>query len=199
MDTLILFVRKPEKGKVKTRLAAGIGEEAALEVYEKLLHHTRECLHALSVNICVWYAGEIAENDLWEGFEKHLQQGHDLGERMENAFKKSFSQGAKRVVIIGSDNPWLQTHHITQAFEALHTADAVIGPAEDGGYYLLGMKRPLYHVFKNKSWSTESVLKDTLTDLHGKDVILLETLNDIDRAEDLTGVPGFESYLKTNQ
>lgn len=198
MDTLILFVRKPELGKVKTRLAAGIGKKQALEVYNKLLHHTRECLHPLSVQICVWYAGEIEENDLWEGFEKYLQQGNDLGERMEYAFRKSFLEGASKVVIIGSDNPWLQTHHITQAFDALQHADAVIGPAEDGGYYLLGMRRPFFQVFKNKSWSTETVLKDTLKDLHGKDVILLETLNDVDRAEDLIGVPGFESYLKIN-
>lgn len=196
--TLIMtFTRNPELGKVKTRLAKGIGAQAALEVYIKLLEHTKNVLQKINTDKCVWYSVSVRQNDIWpdDSYQKKAQFGNDLGERMLNAFKDAFQQHYKKVIIIGSDLYDLQPKHIEEAITALNTHDIVIGPAQDGGYYLLGMKTLHEKAFTPKNWGTETVLADTLQDLDTQTIHLLETLNDIDHAEDLEPYEAFKKYI----
>ncbi len=185
---LIIFVKNPVAGKVKTRLAAGIGKEKALEVYLKLLEITRQAALRTNCTRHVFYSDEI-EFDAWDDdhFNKHVQEGHSLGERMQNAFENIFSLGADQVVIIGSDCPELTTEVIEEAFDTLNEKDTVIGPAKDGGYYLLGMKKNHHVLFENKQWSTDSVLEDTIIDLIEKRLTYgrLQQLSDLDTIYDL--------------
>ena len=190
-NLIIVFVRTPELGKVKTRLAKSIGDVSALTIYKLLLTHTATVLHDLSFDKVVYYSEKMEENDFWEArlFEKKLQKGADLGERMQHAFETAFEQGYQKVLIIGSDLFDLKSIHITTAFEALENHDLTIGPSLDGGYYLLGMKELYPAVFKNKKWGTDSILGNTLKDLQQQNVKLLEALNDIDTFEDLQQQP----------
>ena len=190
-NLIIVFVRTPELGKVKTRLAKAIGDQAALTIYKLLLKHTSTVLHELSFDKVVYYSEKIENNDFWKAslFEKKLQKGADLGERMQQAFETAFDRGYKKVLIIGSDLFELTSTLIISALEALETYDISIGPSLDGGYYLLGMKELHPAVFKNKKWGTDSVLNATLQDLKQQNVKLLEALNDIDTFEDLQGYP----------
>ena len=190
-NLIIVFVRTPELGKVKTRLAKAIGDQAALTIYKLLLKHTATVLHELSFDKVVYYSEKIENNDFWKAslFEKKLQKGADLGERMQQAFETAFDRGYKKVLIIGSDLFELTSTLIISALEALETYDISIGPSLDGGYYLLGMKELHPAVFKNKKWGTDSVLENTLHDLKQQNVKLLEALNDIDTFEDLQQHP----------
>jgi rSAM/selenodomain-associated transferase 1 len=192
------FTRNPELGKVKTRLAKGIGEQNALEVYIKLLEHTESVLQKINTDKCVWYSVSVRQNDIWpeDSYQKKAQFGNDLGERMLNAFKDAFQQQYKKVIIIGSDLYDLQPKHIEEAITALDNNDIVIGPAQDGGYYLLGMKRLHEKAFAPKDWGTDTVLADTLKDLDNQNIHLLDTLNDIDLAEDLEPYEAFKHYLQ---
>jgi len=190
-NLIIVFVRTPELGKVKTRLARSIGDQSALNIYKILLKHTAAVLRDLSFDKVVYFSEKIDNNDLWENslFEKKLQKGADLGERMHHAFDTAFNKGYKKVLIIGSDLFDLTSSIITSAFEALETYDISIGPSLDGGYYLLGMKKLQPEVFKNKKWGTDSVLEHTLQDLKKQKIKLLKALNDIDTLEDLQQQP----------
>ena len=187
----IVFVRNPELGKVKTRLAKTIGDKKALNIYILLLKHTESVLQKVSSDKVVYYSEEIQNNDLWSNrcFQKKLQKGNDLGERMQHAFETAFKEGYEKVVIVGSDLFDLKAAHIENAFKALENHDLVIGPSLDGGYYLLGMKVLHPAVFKNKQWGTDSVLETTLKNLEQENVKLLEALNDIDTFEDLQQQP----------
>lgn len=186
-NLIITFTRNPELGKVKTRLAKTIGEASALAIYIKLLEHTESVLRNIDSDKAVYYSVKIRENDLWDSniYQKHQQFGNDLGIRMQNAFKAGFDAGYSKIVIVGSDLHDLQPKHITQAFDALDTNDVTIGPAEDGGYYLLGMKTLYKDVFENKNWGTETVFEDTIKNLKNESVFLLEQLNDVDTYEDI--------------
>ena len=186
-NLILIFTRNPQLGKCKTRLAKTIGDENALTIYKLLLAHTEKVVQQLPHEKAIYYSVKIRENDLWDdnNYQKHLQHGDDLGIRMENAFKNSFDAGYENVLIVGSDLYDLKPQHIENAFEKLKTNDVVIGPAEDGGYYLLGMKKIQPHIFHNKKWGTESVRKDTLEDLSNVKVHQIEMLNDIDLYEDL--------------
>lgn len=190
-NLIIVFVRSPELGKVKTRLAKSIGDVSALTIYKLLLKHTETVLHDLSFDKVVYYSEKVDENDFWEArlFEKKRQKGADLGKRMQHAFETAFEKGYQKVLIIGSDLFDLKSIHITTAFEALENHDLTIGPSLDGGYYLLGMKELYPAVFKNKKWGTDSILENTLKDLQQQNVKLLEALNDIDTFEDLQQQP----------
>lgn len=186
-NLLLIFTRNPELGKVKTRLAKTIGNEKALEIYKLLLKKTKDVTQDLHCDKAVYYSVKIRENDIWDEtiYQKHQQHGKDLGTRMQNAFNNAFNNGYEKVLIIGSDLFDLTPNHINTAFKKLNTNDLVIGPAEDGGYYLLGMKKNHPAIFKNKEWGTNSVRKDTLSDLKNNTVNLLEELNDIDLYDDL--------------
>jgi len=184
---LIIFTRNPELGKCKTRLAKSIGDKQALNIYKYLLQHTANIAKQVNVERFVFYSENIQQNDIWNNsfFTKKLQVGNDLGERMENAFKTLLSQGFKKVIIIGSDLLDLDKNLINKAYLKLEENDVVIGPSEDGGYYLLGTKSHNKNIFKNKDWGTETVRKDTLKDLKNNSVYLLKELNDIDTFEDM--------------
>ncbi len=186
---LIIFVKNPVLGTAKTRLAASIGDEAALEVYHQLLAYTKDVASSIQVDRSVWYSSDIDEHDIWlnENFTKRLQFGEDLGEKMKNAFRQTFEEhGSKAVVIIGSDCAELEPYHIKQAFNELSTSDVVIGPAKDGGYYLLGMSKFQSQLFESISWSTSSVAEQTIDKVKtlGLSFRLLEKLNDVDTIED---------------
>lgn len=194
----IVFVRNPELGKVKTRLAKTIGDKKALNIYILLLKHTESVLQKVSSDKVVYYSEEIQNNDLWSNrcFQKKLQKGNDLGERMQHAFEMAFKEGYEKVVIVGSDLFDLKVVHIENAFKSLENHDLVIGPSLDGGYYLLGMKVMHPAVFKNKQWGTDSVLETTLKNLEQKNVKLLEALNDIDTFDDLQEHPELLKKIK---
>jgi rSAM/selenodomain-associated transferase 1 len=190
-NLLIVFIKNPVEGEVKTRLGASIGSKNALQIYKKLLEHTRDVAVELApeIDIQVWYSSIIDRRDLWEGhgFEKFLQRGNDLGARMAGAISGGFKAGYERVVIIGSDCPDVIPKHIQSAFSDLKTHDAVIGPATDGGYYLLGLNEFQEDLFRKKEWSESSVFDQTMAVFKDRDlsVCRLEELNDIDTIEDL--------------
>ncbi|GGI23826.1 hypothetical protein GCM10008119_09600 [Pedobacter mendelii] len=186
---LIIFVRHPELGKVKTRLAKGIGDEKALAVYNLLLSHTQQITIPINCYKFIYYTDQVIENDIWTfpGYTKRQQFGADLGARISNSFKELFDQGFKRVMIIGSDCYQLQTAIIEQAMARLAVNDVVIGPTFDGGYYLLGLNRYVPELFRDKAWSTDQVTKETIATVNQLELTysLMQKLHDVDEAADL--------------
>lgn len=185
---LIIFARNPELGKVKQRLAAKLGDEKALHVYERLLSYTWQITHQLPVEKEIHWSDGVPLGSCWEAdYKQLLQQGDDLGERIELAFERAFARGMQRVIIIGSDCRELTQEHLEEAFELLGKHGAVVGPAEDGGYYLLGLRRMYQGIFRMMPWGTDQIAKRTLETLHSQevDVTLLPKLSDIDRPDDL--------------
>ncbi|MDX1684133.1 MAG: TIGR04282 family arsenosugar biosynthesis glycosyltransferase [Saprospiraceae bacterium] len=193
---MIIFIKNPVKGKVKTRLANDIGESEALGVYQKLLEYTREVTTAVKADKMLFYSETIEPDDEWseEHYKKFVQKGNDLGQRMLNAFESTL-QKYDSALIIGSDCPGLDQSHISEGFMSLRQSDVVIGPSEDGGYYLLGMNHLHEELFRNIKWSSESVLEETIQGCKnaGLSYQLLAQLNDIDRATDLTDYPWLQS------
>lgn len=187
-NLLLVFVKNPVLGKVKTRLAKSIGDKAALEIYLKLLAHTQSILQSINcADTAVFYSDEIEKQYFKTAKYKNIQTGNDLGERMYRAFEWGFDLHYKNIVIIGSDCFEIQPQHIIEAFDNLQKNDIVIGPANDGGYYLLGMKNLEKSLFENIDWSTESVYVKTINKLKKlkKTFVALEKLNDVDTIEDL--------------
>jgi len=186
---LLVFLKNPELGQVKTRLAAGIGDAQALAVYQRLLDLTASGCAPLVVQKEAWYAQRMPLEGEWHmpGIAARIQVGHDLGDRMEHAFNTGFTIGHSPVIIIGTDCPGLTTAILQEAIDSLDSHEAVIGPARDGGYYLLGLRTPLTDVFRNKQWSTSSVLAETMTDLDraGRRTYVLPELIDVDTEADL--------------
>ena len=197
-NLLLIFTRNPELGKCKTRLAATVGNETALDIYKFLLKHTASISENLAFDKQVYYSEEVWEDDVWDPkiFLKKLQQGIDLGERMHNAFKEGFKDGYKKICIIGSDMHDLSQANLEEAFAKLEENDFVIGPAEDGGYYLLGMKMLHKQLFQDKAWGTGNVLKHTLENLEGKKFSELPTRNDVDLYEDIKDIDAFQPFFK---
>jgi len=189
MTSLIIFVKNPELGKVKTRLAASVGERKALEIYHQLLEHTLKTTSTLDVNKTVFYSEKVEFEDLWnkKNYTKKVQFGNHLGERMLNAFEEVFTREKGPVCIIGSDCFDITADIINQAYEGLKVNDLMVGPSQDGGYYLLGMNDFYPSLFKNIDWSTEIVRAQTLTIAKSLNlsVGLLPVLNDIDTIDDL--------------
>lgn len=187
-QALIIFVRNPILGKVKTRLAATIGDEATLEVYRKLLQHTHMVTRDFNADKFLWYADEVNTNDIWENHIYHKQQqpGGELGKKMSSAFRDAFNKGYQRCCIIGSDCMQLNKNILTEAFSHLQTKEMVIGPSVDGGYYLLGMNTYTPQIFENKQWSTDSVFETTVEDCRASDLsfAVLPQLHDIDTEAD---------------
>lgn len=188
-NLLIIFYRNPELGKVKTRLAATLGDDKALAIYVKLVSHTRSVTQNLDVHKIVSYSHHVDKEDSWsnEIYEKKLQQGDLLGERIRNAIKGAFDEKFESVIVIGSDCFELTETIIKDAFQKLNEFDAVLGPAKDGGYYLLGSKKFIPQLFENKDWSTSKVAEQTLSNLEhlGMSYYLLPELTDVDTEEDL--------------
>jgi rSAM/selenodomain-associated transferase 1 len=192
-DLLLIFVKHPIVGEVKTRLAQDIGAQKALELYTHLLQHTRrQAFRLLDVERRVYFNHPPAWETTWDSphFQGYIQEGEDLGERMHNAFAQGFADGFERIVIIGSDCPTLDAATLQEAFRTLRRKDAVLGPANDGGYYLLGMNRLMRPLFRHKEWSTETVLYRTVRDLQQNlwSFSLFEEQVDIDTIDDLHAV-----------
>ncbi len=190
---LIILSKNPEAGMVKTRLAKSIGDEKALEIYEILRQHTALVAEKVDANRVVFYSRFIPSSDLFfnDNFSSRLQDGNDLGERMLHAIKSGFESGFHHVVLIGTDCYELNPTILEDAFSLLERADAVIGPAKDGGFYLIGMKRVIPELFLDRQWSTPDVLRDTLAILKQLDTTceLLVELSDIDTFDDLKKSP----------
>ena len=201
-EVLLIFLKNPQVGKVKIRLAATIGNEQTLFIYQKLIEHTIAVTKELSIDKIVFYSDFINKKDNWNNsvFQKELQSGNNLGERMKSAFKGSFTGGYRKVVIIGTDCFDLTETIIDKAFESLNEYDLVIGAAEDGGYYLLGMKKFLPEIFESIEWSTDKVFDQTMAVCNNLDlsVFLLPKLNDIDDEEDLKKQEGL-FFLKNKE
>lgn len=194
---LLVFTKNPQLGKVKTRLAKSIGEEKALFIFQKLIEKTAQTIGSISVHKSLYYSEFIENGDLWDTqvSEKKIQNGNTLGERMSNAFQDGFEKGFEQIVIIGTDLWDLESSDIDQAFKVLETNTAVIGPATDGGYYLLGLSQWMPEVFKNKIWGTASILNDTMEDFKERKLALLKPKNDVDYYEDLRTFPELLNLL----
>ena len=149
-----------------SRLASAIGDERARAVYEYLLGVTVEIADSFPFEKAVFYAERIQHEDGWDNhrYTKNLQVGNDYGERMQNAFSWAFASGFKNVCVIGTDCHGLTSEIIDKAFEFLDDGEAIIGPAKDGGYYLLGLNKMYPELFEGKSWGSYTVLDDTLQD-----------------------------------
>jgi len=186
---LIILAKVPELGKVKTRLAKTVGDDNALKVYIKLLQHTHGIADAIEADKVVYFTDEPEDFDTFKfyKFKTKVQRGDGLGERMSNCFRDAFKEGYKRVAIIGSDCIQLDADILQEAFAALENNEFVVGPAEDGGYYLMGMSSMHQAVFEGKTWSEADVFLDTLLDIKAteKPFHILQTLSDVDREEDL--------------
>ena len=168
-------------------MAHTLGEDQALKIYLALLDHTRQVALAVHAHRCVYYSQFIDHNDAWTNpeFTKHLQIGTDLGQRMQNAFATTMEKEDK-TIIIGSDCPGLNAEVLEEAYQQLDRHPFVIGPALDGGYYLLGMRQYRPAVFQGINWSTEQVLPQTLRKIKemGATAHLLPALSDVDYEED---------------
>lgn len=184
---LIIFIKNPELGKAKTRLAKSVGDKEALEIYKILLNHTRDTTINLDQDIFLYYSNFIDDHDDWpsEKYHKKLQRGVDLGERMMDAFVDILSF-YKKVVIIGSDCIALEKKHIIQAFDQLDHNEVVLGPSLDGGYYLMGLKKSHIPLFIGIPWSSgnEYSLTRQRALSNGLKLFNLEPLNDIDTIAD---------------
>ena len=185
---LIVFVKGPVAGKVKTRLAKSIGADHAANVYKALLAHTYRLVLPVPFSRCIYYDDHVVAEDLWSagGFEKYLQTGDTLGNKMANAFEEQFQRGYKHVIIIGSDNPELSTADIMDAETRLENHDVVIGPASDGGYYLLGLNKPIPALLQGMPWSSSRLLAYTIMVLEKESLryALLPVRRDIDTGDD---------------
>lgn len=184
---IIIFQKNAVLGKVKTRLAADVGDEKALEIYRFLTDYTHLHLEPVDAAKFLFYSDSLEENSRLRDYSVHVQQGADLGERMLNAFQLVFDQGFDAVVIIGTDCHELKSKHVNEAFQRLESTDYVIGPAVDGGYYLLGTRQLNAGVFLNKSWSHADVLKEAIQSIDeaGLTHSCIELLSDIDTVDDL--------------
>ncbi|WP_076792787.1 TIGR04282 family arsenosugar biosynthesis glycosyltransferase [Chlorobium sp. KB01] len=186
---LIIFSRNPVAGKVKTRLSAAIGDEKALEIYESLRSQTARVTMPVNAKKEIWFSNFIPAEDLLLTKETtaRLQQGKDLGERMHHALSSGFKTGARRIVLIGTDCHEMSAEIIEEAFSALEHSETVIGPARDGGFYLIGMKKAIPELFLEREWSIPDVLQESVDILLRLNISFkqLRELSDIDTLEDL--------------
>jgi uncharacterized protein len=185
-NALIVFVKNGSN--VKTRIAQETDADTAMAVYAALVNQcVALCSSLYDIDVLVYYSPMISENDLWNNVAKakHLQSEGDLGSRMKSAFEETLDKYDK-AVIIGSDCPYITKDHLFMAFESLDKADIAIGPAFDGGYYLLGMHTLIPQLFESIKWSTDTVYYDTIDVLFSqrKSVQILERLNDVDHYTD---------------
>ena len=185
---LIIFAKKPEPGKVKTRLAKDLGEEEACKVYKQLLFYTFDMAEACNAFVVASFNKKDEHTlEAIPYSSYHQQIEGDLGEKLKEAIYDTFNRGFKKVLCIGSDCADLTPEIIQEAYKRLDQHDVVIGPAEDGGYYLIGTKKPTNYLFEDKTWSSQVLIEETLASIkeQNESVALLEKLSDIDTIEDL--------------
>ncbi|QCK13959.1 TIGR04282 family arsenosugar biosynthesis glycosyltransferase [Mangrovivirga cuniculi] len=190
---LIVFVKQPEIGKVKTRLAKDIGDKKALEVYKKLLQKTADIIEESQWPTFVYYKDQVGKNDYFSfpWVIKKTQSNGDLGKKMLDAFVEVKEETeANKIIIIGSDCYDLSLQHLEKASKKLDDSDVVIGPSNDGGYYLLGLKSINDELFSGIEWSTPEVLDKTIEKCKslGLKIDFIEQLIDIDTLEDLNSI-----------
>jgi rSAM/selenodomain-associated transferase 1 len=185
---VVVFGREPVPGQVKSRLASEVGPEAAARVYAATLDHTLEIARSSGARVVL----SLAEVPTGRWIEEvdcalEIQRGHDLGERMDDAFARQFAEGEERVVVVGSDCPWIKPTHIAKAAAKLGGHDTVIGPANDGGYWLVAQKPPGLAMFARIPWSSPETLEKTRQRIAalGGTWTELEELIDIDTKADL--------------
>jgi rSAM/selenodomain-associated transferase 2/rSAM/selenodomain-associated transferase 1 len=194
LEGLIVFTRYPEPGKTKTRLIPSLGSEGAADLHRRMTEHTVACLRQLKKSRPMFIeihheGGDKSLMRQWLGSDLFFrpQGAGDLGERMARAFHGAFECDAARVVLVGTDCPGLTERLLGDAFESLRHTDLVLGPARDGGYYLIGLRKTIPELFGGMPWGTEKVLDKTqeVADGLGLSVRLLDLLDDVDRPEDL--------------
>ena len=198
---LLFLVKDPTRGAVKTRLARTVGDDIAKDLYKNFIHDMLSQLEKADYPFFVCVHPEDAlerlKTLLGEKRQYLPQKGDDLGQRMEHCFRNAFSRGFRRVIVIGSDVPDLPEDTLGDAFRFLNTADCVIGPSFDGGYYLIGFRSDslLPEAFRGIHWGTDRVLKKTTDTLrrHHLRTHLLRTWRDIDTVEDL------KQFFETNK
>ncbi len=191
MNRLIVMTKYPEPGRAKTRLIPALGAEGAAQLHRRLGLHTVEQVRSYQPEIR-YAGGDQGLMRDWLGDFDYVDQGDgDLGDRMSRAFVEGFNQGCDRMIMIGTDCPKVDKTLIDRAFDALNNTEVVFGPAIDGGYYLIGLRKYIPELFCNIKWSTDSVLRDSLESLDRLQIrsTLLELLPDIDRPEDLKYFP----------
>ncbi len=197
-ECLIIFTRYPEPGKTKTRLIPALGAEGAATLQRQMTEHTLAQVKELQakrlVSVEVYFVGGNQQlMQSWLGTSViYRQQGDgDLGRRMAIAFQTALEAGKQRVVVIGTDCPDLKAQLMVKAFHALEQHDLVLGPAQDGGYYLIGLCRLIPELFTGISWSTAEVLQQTMSIAQRLElaVAYLPMLSDVDRPEDLVSNP----------
>jgi hypothetical protein len=187
---VLLFAKAPRAGLVKTRLAREIGAPQALDVYRRVGRAVADRL-AARYAVTVWFdpAGAEAEMRRWLGDAPTFrpQPAGDLGQRLQHAVAWHFAEGDAPVVVVGADVPRLTAEHVAEAERRLGRHDVVIGPAEDGGYYLIGLTAPVPEVFRDMPWGSADVLRLTVGRCRERDlrVAVLETLRDVDTATDV--------------
>jgi rSAM/selenodomain-associated transferase 1 len=185
---VVVFGREPVAGEGKSRLAAGVGVEAAARIYAVLLEHTLETATGSGARVVL----SLAETPSGSWARKldvavEIQTGNDLGGRMDDAFARRFAEGERRVVVVGSDCPWFNATHVVKASAKLGGADAVLGPASDGGYWLVAQRPPGLAMFTRIPWSHPDTLERTRKRISalGGTCFELEELVDIDTVDDL--------------
>ncbi|UBM60857.1 TIGR04282 family arsenosugar biosynthesis glycosyltransferase [Marinilongibacter aquaticus] len=196
---LLIFIKNPQLGKAKTRLAATVGDEKALEIYKHLLAHTRSVAQSVVSDRHLFYSQFVDQNDSWPStyFQKHLQDPHpDLGTKMFAAFGYTLTKNYAKALIIGSDCLELSPEIVESAFSSLQENDLVIGPAKDGGYYSIGFNfdrigeassNLLKAVFLEKTWSHDKVFQEAVESIKpfGLRLKELPLLSDVDVADDV--------------
>jgi rSAM/selenodomain-associated transferase 1 len=192
-NNILLFVKYPENGGVKTRLAKSIGDAAAVSLYKCFVEDILSSLQGLNAHIWICYYPESAKDDMdiWLGSSYFyvLQKGGNLGKRMQHCFKSSFDKGFEKTIVLASDIPEISENIINNAFKILEDKDAVIGPSYDGGYYLAGFNKKSYttEIFDDISWSTKFVYEETLRKIEAYNLqySVLDKINDMDTIEDI--------------
>jgi len=189
-ETLIIFTRYPESGKTKTRLIPALGTEGAANLQKKLTEYTLTEASKLEVNLRVYFSGgneTLMQRWLGENYQYYRQRAGDLGKKLIAALEESFTADVAKIVIIGIDCPDLDAAIIKQAVAKLKHQDLVLGPAEDGGYYLIGLRSCLPELFQGIDWGTDMVLKQTVSIAKktGLNIYYLPMFNDLDTPEDI--------------
>jgi len=185
---VVVFGREPLPGQVKSRLAAGIGAEAAARVYSATLEHTLDVAKNSGARVVLSVA-DVPSSPWARNLDVlvEIQRGSDLGDRMDDAFARRFDEGEGRVVVVGSDCPWFGAIHVAKASAKLGGVDAVLGPASDGGYWLVAQRPPGLAMFARIPWSRPETLEKTRERIKalGGAWAELEELVDIDTVDDL--------------
>ncbi len=205
LQRIIVFARYPEPGRTKTRLIPAIGAEKAAALQRFLAEHVMSVIKTWvarrPVSVEIRYEGtEETRMTEWlgSGFIYNVQRGADIGEKMHNAFEDAFNEQFEHVIIVGTDLPFLNSEILESALNFLNTYDLVLGPANDGGYYLVGLKAAQSELFRNIPWGTDGVLDRTVHAalLLGMTLAFVQALDDVDRPEDLQHLASLPEFVR---